>query len=173
MQLRQYVAQWKCKTGATTKSTSKTVSIWRCTSISKKKTPCKDSQKQRCCSCYIANFRPIPSLSHLNGWIRGISVFLCWERWGLGDYTADWNVKQLLQLPITSARTLPETMQLVSKAERQAHPWEARLDNKKASLKVKEGKRRFLSLFWLMWSTEEPPQSNTFLNLLWVGGEVI
>lgn len=34
-------------------------------------------------------------------------------------------------------------MQLVSKAKRQAHPWEARLDNKKASLKVKEGERRF------------------------------
>lgn len=34
-------------------------------------------------------------------------------------------------------------MQLVSKAKRQAHPWEARLHNKKASLKVKEGERRF------------------------------
>ena len=142
MQFLQWVTQWKCKTRATAKSTSKNLKPPVSEDVHLYLKQCLNhSQKYWRCVCYIANFGPIPSLSHLNGWIRGISVFLCWERWGLGDYTADWNVKQLLQLPITSARTLPETMQLVSKAERQTHPWEARLDNKKTSLKVKEGKK--------------------------------
>lgn len=112
----------------------------------------------------------------LNG---GIRVFLCWERWGLEDYTSDWNVKQLLQLPITSVRTLPETMQLVSKAERQTHPWEAWLDNKETSLKVKTGKLRFFffkSHFTVIWLTENPslpalphPSQTALYNRLWVG----
>lgn len=102
---------------------------------------------------------------------RGISVFLCWEIWGLKDYTSDWNVKQLLQLPITSVRTLPETMQLVSKAERQTHPREARLDNK-ASL---EGKDRETEIFFLIslhtviWLTESHPQPNRSLNPSLIG----
>lgn len=106
----------------------------------------------------------------LNG---GICVFLCWERWGLEDYTFDWNVKQLLQLPITSVRTLLETMQLVSKAARQTHPWEAWLDNKETSLKVKTGKQRFFcffkSHFTVMWLTVSPPQPNSSFNPSLIG----
>lgn len=136
----------------------------RCTFLSKTKM----HSAIRNAACAVANFKPTTSLSHLNSWMRGISGFLCWERWGLEDYTSDWNVKQLLQLPITSVRTLPETMQLVSKAERQTHPWEAWLDNKEASLKVKTGKLRFFflkSFFTVIWLAEGGgPQPNSSLK---------
>ena len=53
-------------------------------------------------------------------------------------------------------------MQLVSKAERQAHPWEAELDNKKASLKVNERKKEIFFISPSQWyGQQRSPLSQT------------
>lgn len=157
MQLLQQSKQWGCKTVATAKSSCKNFRPVATENVCLfKKTGSQNGEG----ASVIPLFSAVCSLSQLNVWNRGDISILCGERRSLGDYTTDWNVKELSQLPITSVRTFVKQCYEFQRLRGRCIPERHGKDNKEASLKVKEMEIPFIFLSSLaaMWLTVE---SNT------------